>query len=68
MISIVACDPENLGVITDYEVVRHLAQLTQKVRTLTASVTLPPSNSTSVRLLLIRPAGGNNRNRRSEMG
>ncbi|XP_078343809.1 outer dynein arm-docking complex subunit 2-like isoform X4 [Oculina patagonica] len=28
VISIVACDSENLGVITDYEVVSHLAQLT----------------------------------------
>ena len=63
MISIVACDPENLGVITDYEVVRHLAQLTQKVRISAASVTLPLSNSTSVRRLLIRPTGDNNKNR-----
>ena len=31
MISIVACDPENLGVITDYDVVHHLAHLTHKV-------------------------------------
>lgn len=30
VISVVACDWENLGVITDYEVVPHLAQLTHK--------------------------------------
>lgn len=30
VISTVACDPENLGVITDYEVVSHLARLTHK--------------------------------------
>ena len=31
VISVVACDWENLGVITDYEVVPHLAKLTHKV-------------------------------------
>ncbi|PFX20425.1 Armadillo repeat-containing protein 4 [Stylophora pistillata] len=31
VISVVACDWENLGVITDYEVVSHLAQLTHKL-------------------------------------
>ena len=31
VISVVACDWENLGVITDYEVVPHLAKLTYKV-------------------------------------
>ncbi|KAJ7378775.1 hypothetical protein OS493_021361 [Desmophyllum pertusum] len=30
VISIVACDSENLGVITDYDVVHHLAHLTHK--------------------------------------
>lgn len=68
MISIVACDPENLGVITDYEVVRHLAHLTHKVRTSAASVTLHRSNNTLARRLSIRPTGDNNRNYRSEMG
>ena len=34
MISTVACDAENLGVITDYEVVSHLAHLTHKVTTI----------------------------------
>lgn len=55
VISIVACDPENLGVITDYEVVHHLAQLTHKVRTSAASVTLHCGNSASVRCLSISP-------------
>ena len=55
MISIVACDPENLGVITDYEVVHHLAQLTHKVRTSAAPVTLHCGNSASVRCLSIGP-------------
>ena len=32
VISIVACDRENLGVITDYGVVPHLAHLTHMVR------------------------------------
>ena len=35
MISTIACDRENLGVITDYDVVSHLAHLTHKVRLFT---------------------------------
>ena len=62
MISTVACDPENLGVITDYEVVSHLAHLTHKVTTSAASLTLYRSNSMSVRRLSIRPTGDINRN------
>ena len=68
MISIVACDPENLGVITDYEVVRHLAQLTHKVSTSAVSITLYRNNSMSVRRLSIRSTGDNNRNYSSKIG
>lgn len=36
VISIIACDRENLGVLSDYAVVSHLAYLTNKVSLPTA--------------------------------